>query len=529
MRAFVGGLSSPACGFGGIDFFPAANQTAVFKNRISTMASSGSSRKHDIDRHRLELTQFAVDHAAESIFWISKKGRVIYANAAATEQLGYGHEELLQMQVEQIDPHYNEAIWVSHWDKIKNKQKVTIESEHRHKDGTLIPVEIKVSYLKLEATEFYCAFVRNISERKKAERKLLESKSRLRKTLDVTSDGVWDRNLQTGDVYYGAKWATVLGYSEEDLQTKRITWESLLHPDDREKTIQALRDHLRGRTENYEAEFRLKNAAGGWQWIHARGQVIEYDEKGSPLRFVGTHTDITARKIMEESLVRNTEETKLFAYSVAHDLKSPAVAIRGLAERFRRKLPDLPKNTMLMYCDRIIDSASQIVELVEKINDFISSKETAPNFEDAPLKDVVRTTREEFRAQLQYRSIAWEEFAENPTIRMDRSSIVRVLRNLIENSLKYGGPQLSKISIGYQNTPGYHIISVRDNGVGMKVEDSERIFRPFQRKNSSAEQTGSGLGLAIVKEIANRHNGEVWMESNRKNGVKFCFAISKDL
>ncbi|HKJ64399.1 MAG TPA: sensor histidine kinase, partial [Desulfopila sp.] len=159
----------------------------------------------------------------------------------------------------------------------------------------------------------------------------------------------------------------------------------------------------------------------------------------------------------------------------------------------------------------------------------ISSKESAPTFEDLPLKDVVGTSREEFEAQLQYRQIVWEEFPENPTIRLDRSTIIRVLRNLIENALKYGGPQLSKISIGYQNTPGYHIITVRDNGVGMKVEDSERIFRPFQRKNSSPEQTGSGLGLAIVKEIATRHKGEVWMEPNRKRGVKFCFAISKDL
>ncbi len=493
------------------------------------MASSGSSGKKDIDRHRLELTQFAVDNAAESIFWIDKKRRFIYVNDAATEHLGYSREELLQMRVEQVDPRFNEEIWPSHWEKVKSRRKVSIESEHRRKDGSMIPVEIKVSYLKLDSTEFHCAFARNISERKKAEEVLLKSESRLRKTLDVTSDGVWDRNLRSGDVYYGAKWATVLGYTEEDLQTGRITWEGLLHPDDREKTLQALRDHFQGRTENYEAEFRLKNAAGGWQWIHARGQIIEYDHAGSPLRFVGTHTDITARKIMEESLLRNTEETKLFAYSVAHDLKSPAVAIRGLAERFRQKLPDLPKNAMLMYCDRIIDSAGQIVDLVEKINDFISSKETAPTFENIPVKDVVRTSREEFKAQLQYRHIVWNEFSENPTIRMDRSSIVRVLRNLIENALKYGGPQLSKISIGYQNTPGYHVISVRDDGVGMKVEDSERIFRPFERKNSSAEQTGSGLGLAIVKEIANRHKGEVWMEPNRKRGVKFCFAISKDL
>lgn len=493
------------------------------------MSKFGSAIEKAIDRHRLELTQFAIDNAAESIFWINKDGQFIYVNDAALAHLGYSREELLKMNVHQIDPNYNSGHWSNHWEKIKKLEKVTLESLHRRKDGSTIPVEIKVSHLQLGNTEFHCAFTRDISERKNAEQVLLQSESRLRKTLDVTSDGVWDRNLATGEVYYGSKWATVLGYREEDLQTGKITWESLLHPDDREKTVHALREHFNGKSENYEAEFRLKNSAGEYQWIHARGQIIEYDEHGKSLRFVGTHTDITQRKKMEDSLVKSTEETKLFAYSVAHDLKNPAIAIRGLAERFKRKLADLPENQMLMYCDRIIDSAEQVVNLVQQINDFISSKETAPNFEDVALKDIVRASREEFAAQLQYRSISWNEFAENPTIRMDRTSVIRVLRNLVENSLKYGGPQLSKISIGYQNTAGYHVISVRDNGVGMHKEDSERIFQPFARRNTSTEQTGSGLGLAIVKEIANRHCGEVWMEPNRKRGVQFCFAISKDI
>ena len=112
---------------------------------------------------------------------------------------------------------------------------------------------------------------------------------------------------------------------------------------------------------------------------------------------------------------------------------------------------------------------------------------------------------------------------------MDRLAIVRVLRNLVENSLKYGGTNLTKITIGYQNTPGFHVLSVRDNGVGMKAEDSERIFEPFARKGSSVGQDGSGLGLAIVKEIAHAHRGEVWVEPNKKRGVQFCFAISKEI
>ncbi|MEE4243365.1 MAG: PAS domain-containing sensor histidine kinase [Desulfopila sp.] len=493
------------------------------------MSVSDFSIGKELELHRLELVQFALDNAADAIFWIDEVGRFIYVNHAATESLGYTKKEMLSMHIQQIDRNFQVDLWQSHWNRVKKHKKLTLESSHLTKSGESIPVEVKCNHLTVGKAQFHCAFSRNITHRKKVEKVLLESERQLRKTLEATSDGVWMRNLQTGEVYYGAKWATVLGYSKEDLRTGKITWENLLHPDDRCKTVQALRDHLNGKTPAYEAEFRLRNSSNQWQWIHARGRVIEYTPTGKPLRFVGTHTDITSRKMMEDSLLKSTEEIKLFAYSVAHDLKSPALAVRGLAERFRAKLFDLSDTKKLEYCDRIIESAEQLVDLVDKINTFISSKETTPVFEEVPLREVVHASREEFAAQLQYRSIAWREFPENPVIKMDRGGIIRVLRNLVENSLKYGGPRLSKITISYQNTAGYHVISVRDNGVGMNVDDSERIFQPFKRKNSSSEQSGSGLGLAIVKEIAHRHKGEVWLEPNTKRGVQFCFAISKKL
>jgi PAS domain S-box-containing protein len=347
--------------------------------------------------------------------------------------------------------------------------------------------------------------------------------------MDETSDGVWDRNHRTGEIHYGDNWASILGYTQEDLQSGKISWEKLLHPEDREQTLQTLRDHISGKTPKYKAEFRLRNSRGEWQWIYARGKIIEYSEEGVPLRFVGTHTDITSRKEMENSLLKRTEETKLFAYSVAHDLKNPALSIHGLVERFSKNLAQLSEDERRLYCDRIIDSSEKIVDMVEKINTYIYSKENIRSFEDIYLKEVVSASREEFAAQLQFRSIEWLEFSENPIIRMDREAMVRVFRNLIENALKYGGENLSKICIGYEDTPGYHVISVEDNGIGLKTEDKEIVFKPFERSCSSKGKHGSGLGLAIVREIADNHKGEVWVEPSKINGTTFYFAISKNL
>lgn len=491
------------------------------------------SEKKNKRKDRLEsyehLAQLAIQNSMDGVIYCDDNGRIFYANDSAISQLEYSSDELMQLSIQDIDCNYHADQWPVLLKKVKAKGQFKLESCHRTKNGSMFPVEMRVHYFHDDHISFFTIFLRNISESKENERILLKSESLLRKTLDVTSDGAWDRNLATGDVYYGERWATALGYTEEDLQSGKISWDSLLHPDDREKAVSALRDHFSGKTPQYEAEFRLRNSENGYQWIHARGQIIEFDKDGKALRFVGTHTDITKRKNLENSLVRISEETKMFAYSVVHDLKNPVIAIRSLAQRFMYKFSELSDSKKLSYTEKMIVSTNQIVALVEKINSYISSRETRPNFEMVPLKEVMHSSRDEFSAQLQSRSIRWKECAANPTIKMDRIAIIRVLRNLIENALKYGGPQLSEISIRYQNTAGYHVLAVRDNGIGMNVEDSERIFQPFERKGGGSDQDGSGLGLAIVQEIALQHKGEVWVVPNKKRGVQFCIAISKYL
>ncbi len=475
------------------------------------------------------LTQFSVDNAADAILWLNMQGEITYVNRAAMATLGYSRVELLKMSVHDIDPNYQKEMWPGHWEKLKRVGSATLVSTHQKKDGTLFPVEIRVKHLECDGTEFHCAFVRDITERQKAEKQLVEKEERFRRILDATSDGMWDRDLRTGAVYYGSKWATALGYRDEDLKSGKITWEKLLHPEDREHAIQTVRDHLQGKTETYVAEFRLANSKNKWQWILAKGKVIEQDKKGNPLRFVGTHTDITQRKRVEQALYKNSDKIKMFAYSVVHDLKNPAIAIHGLAQRLQEKILQLSPKKQLLYCNQLLQSSEQIVELVEKINTFVTTKETPIYLEDVSFKEILRTVREEFATQLKVRSIDWYESQNYPILRADRLSMLRVLRNLIDNSLKYGGDTLSKISISYQNTSGYHVISVRDNGVGMDREDAESIFLPFKRRQTSAGKCGSGLGLAIVKEIADQHKGEVWIEHKTKRGIRFYFAISKNL
>lgn len=476
----------------------------------------------------LQLTRFSLENAGEAIFWIGGDARLFYVNQAACRSLGYSRNELLSMTIHDVDVLLPPEKWPEYWQQMKLVGERTIESVHRAKDGRTFPVETSVNYLEFEGTEFHCSFVRDISDRKKAETQLLESEERFQLTLDATSDGMWDRDLVNDTVYYGTNWASSLGYDQEDLKANGINWRELLHPEDREQAIATVNAHLEGRTPAYGAEFRLRCKNGSWQWIQARGKVVSWDEQGLPVRFVGTHTDITDRKSVEEELKKRSEEIKMFAYSVAHDLKSPAISLHGLADRLRKKGREFSEDKCDLYYSRLLGSAEQIVALVEKINIFIAAKEQLLCLENVCLAEVLQLIREEFTTRLELGGICLQVPSRPPCLQADRLAMVRVLRNLIDNAIKYGGDKLSEITISCREDETAHLISVRDDGIGLKKEESGGLFGAFKRKKTSIGICGTGLGLAIVKEIIEQHGGEVWTEHDSRPGIAFCFSVPKD-
>lgn len=111
--------------------------------------------------------------------------------------------------------------------------------------------------------------------------------------------GLWDWNVVTGETRFSDYWAHMLGMDPSEVEPHVRVWEGLMHPEDEARTTEILNAHLRGDTEFYESEHRLKRKGGGWVWVLDRGKVIERDADGKPLRAVGTHTDITLRKEAE--------------------------------------------------------------------------------------------------------------------------------------------------------------------------------------------------------------------------------------
>lgn len=239
--------------------------------------------------------------------------------------------------------------------------------------------------------------------------------------------------------------------------------------------------------------------------------------------------DVTERVRVEEALQKSSEKIKLFAYSVSHDLKGPSVGIYGLTRLLHKHYGDILDEKGKNYCAQILQASEEIAALVDKINVYISTKEAPPTIERLRLEEILMVVREEFSPRLNIRQIKWSESPHMPEINADRLSILRVIRNFVDNALKYGGDDLSEINIGCKQSDEFHVLFVKDDGIGVRRHDFKKIFRTFERTQTSMGIEGTGLGLAIVKEIAEQHSGEVWVEPGLEKGTSFYLSISKNL
>ena len=136
----------------------------------------------------LQLTRFSVDHVADAVYWMDAQARIIDVNETACSMLGYTRNELLDLTVFDIDPDFTAGRWVDAWEAVKGRGKMTIETRHRTKDGRILPVEIMANYLSFGGKELDCAFVRDISQRKRAEEELF--KAQKLESLGILAGGI---------------------------------------------------------------------------------------------------------------------------------------------------------------------------------------------------------------------------------------------------------------------------------------------------------------------------------------------------
>ena len=299
-----------------------------FRKIIDHLVPSELPKKRDqlAPGHYL-LSSFAVEHAPDPIYWILPDATIFYANQSACLSLGLTREELTGRSVLDIDPDLDQSAWDAHWNDIKANKKRILETKHKHTDGKVFPVEITANYLNFDGREYNYAIARSIKERKQneldkeksrqqleilmvertrsLERDLVTSDERLRLAIEASEAGIWDWNIQTGETYCSPAYFEMLGYDPLNFGSNvESLFLYLLHPEERDTILPFVKDALEG-PGLYSVDFQMRAKDGTYRWIRSRGKLVEDDAQGKPLRAIGTHTDITDRKLTELALVES--------------------------------------------------------------------------------------------------------------------------------------------------------------------------------------------------------------------------------
>jgi PAS domain S-box-containing protein len=167
-------------------------------------------------------------------------------------------------------------------------------------------------------------------DKESAEILLKENEERLRLALQITRQGLFDFNVQTGAVVQNDELALMLGYDPRDFVESTVGWKERLHPEDGVRVMKALEDYLAGKLDEYDVEFRESKNDGTWIWIHSLGKIIERDKDGRPLRMLGTRSNITEIKETEQALLASIEEKKTLLKELYHRTKNNMQVIAGM-------------------------------------------------------------------------------------------------------------------------------------------------------------------------------------------------------
>jgi len=373
--------------------------------------------------------------------------------------------------------------------------------------------------------------------------------AKLNLVVQASKIGLWDMEVVRDDpvnpnntFVWSDDLRHMLGFSDEnDFPNVLSSWSSLLHPEDKEKTLDAFAKHMLDKTGKtpYDVEYRLLRKTGEYAYYRASGESIR-DKDGNAIRVAGALMDITDTKNMLLDKERQKDEAEAanrakstFLATMSHEIRTPMNAIIGMTTIGKSAADTIRKD----YCFSKIEDASN--HLLGVINDILDmSKIEANKFNLVPaefelekmLRRVVNVVNFRIDEKRQELSVHIDHSIPR-TLVGDDQRIAQVITNLLGNAVKFtserGAISLIVRLAEKANDICTLQISVSDTGIGISSEQQKKLFRSFEQAESSTTRKygGSGLGLAISKNIVEMMGGKIWVQSEPGKGSVFTFTI----
>ena len=370
--------------------------------------------------------------------------------------------------------------------------------------------------------------------------RLAASEERLALALDAARDGLWDWNVATGDAHFSERWATMLGYSPSEIEPRIESWERLIHPEDAAAALDAMSQCRCGRTAVYKAEYRMRSKSDGWMWILSRGKVVSANPAGGALRMVGTHTDITARKLAERKAEDARAEAEAasqvkshFLANMSHELRTPLNAIIGFSDMLLREFfgPLTPKQKE--YAGAINSSGNHLLEVIGDVLDLTKVEAGRMELHREPVDvcALVRSCVALMGSEAHAAGVTLEASLppQSIDIMADKVRLRQIILNLLSNGVKFtsSAEHDRRVDVTVTQTRHRLEIKVSDTGIGMRAEDIKVALEPFRQIDDSIARRhqGTGLGLPLAKTLSELHGGELKVASEPGRGTTVTVSL----
>ncbi len=429
-----------------------------------------------------------------------------------------------------------------------NKEEATVDIEGRTRFFLTTKVPLK------DAAGNIVGIVgagHDITELREVQQNLSASERRYALAQKAANIGSWEWEIASNIVTWSEQMEPMFGFLPGEFGGTYEAFMDCVHPDDREAIQDSVDANLKEGGE-YRIEHRIIWPDGTVKWMSERGATFR-DEAGEPIRMLGICQDITERKEAEElrsklyaELMEKNRELESIIYVASHDLRSPVVNIQGFASElamiYSKIKPKLEELGVIEKLDKELTAAVEedVPEAIEYILAGARNLDTLINgllrlsrlgraeieIVDVDMNELIKDViiSKEYQIQTAGADVGVSQLA---GCRGDAAQLYQVFSNLLDNALKYiDKGREPVIRIYAEEKPDSVVYCVEDNGKGIAAEHQQKIFEVFHRLEPQFGG-GEGLGLTIVRRIMDRHNGNVWVESEAGAGSKFFVEIPK--
>lgn len=477
-----------------------------------------------------EKYRILLDSAPDAFVQIDANGNIINVNRKTIELSGYSKEELLSMKARDLFPEDVLKEKPLRFDLLKEGQTLKSEREIRLKSGKRIHVETSANAMPDGS---YQSFIRDITDRKRAEEVIKVSETRLKRAELASKSGNWELHLDT-QMMVASEGATIIYGVDKDQMEYSIIKKVPL-PEYRPMMDLALKELLEN-DKPYDIEFKIKAVNTGE--IKDIRSIAIFDREKRIL--FGAIQDITQRKKIEEELIKAKEKAEesdrlktAFLQNLSHEIRTPMNAIMGFSELMVEEFEN--KEKLEKYAGIINQRCNDLLDIINDILDIakIESGQLPVHYEECKISSLFEELMSLFTEYQNRRYKQHIKFSlqshispSEDTIITDKVKLKQILINLINNAFKFTYEGIIECTCR-QAEKNTLLFTVKDTGIGIPPEKQEVIFNRFVQldQQDSIQLGGNGLGLSIVNGLVGLMKGKINLESEPGKGSTFSIAI----